>query len=907
MTSTLAAEPREGRPVARTLLSAKLTPPILRGDAVGRHRLLALLERVQPSKLALIQAPAGYGKTTLMAQWFKHLRDAGEGVAWINVDEADNDTARLLSCLQASLVPNGEHDSLEMLALINRCASDHERFTLFLDEVEALRDAQPQKLLELLLDYSPANVRIVMGTRSTPVLPLARLRMRQELLEVTAQDLRFLREEAARFLYARCGVQLAKATLDRLLETTEGWPAALQLVALSLVRGEDRSSVMQHLSSSRSQLIEYLVVDVLGNLHDEMRRFLLETSVLRRLCAPLCEAVTGSADGAAMLARLETANLFIQPLDGTREWYRYHALFAEVLQAELQQKRPGRAAEIARSASDWCAANGLLGESVEYSLQAQDTANAMLRMEQCVDEQIRIAQFHTVRRWLGKLPRADIERHPRLVIANAWALTFGQEFEQARQSIDQLHRLSQDPQTSPGYRKTLLVLEPILLMRLADVEKSIALAEAARAEIGRDSPFEWGHLATNLAYGYVLSGRQAEVQTYLREMTAALASARPANVFGLAYFAGTSGISESSLGNLHGAIHLFRSIEKIVAEHTGAVFPHLEPGSLPAQAMGFCAELLYEQNEIDEAEDWLDRYFRFVESTAVIECVVLTYLTRVRIHLSRDERVEADDLLIAASRHAARNGIHRLSIAVEWERVRTALVRGEVDRARVIARSTETRVPADSCPSFVLPHEEVNGAGIETIRLQIHDGSGAQALTALRTQTEHAAATLRRRRLAKLHILEGLALDALDQREAALGAMLAAVRLATTMGAVRMFVDEGPICWPLLKALGDDRKIRADKRLSAHLSKILAAFGADDVAAAVAAPAEAKAGGEPLSAREVQILERLGQGYSNLAVAQQLFLSTNTVKWHLRQIYEKLGANNRNQAIFLARQAGFLT
>jgi LuxR family maltose regulon positive regulatory protein len=894
-----------GEQLARTLLFAKLAPPVLRSDVVGRERLFGLLERALLAKLLLIHAPAGYGKTTLMVQRFKQLKEAGEGVGWINLDERDNDPVTLLASLQLALLPGSEQEALDALHVINRCAANHQRFTLFLDELEAVHAPQSMQLLELLLDYSPGNLHVMIGTRTTPALPLARLRIRHELFELNSQHLRFLRTEAAQLLYVRCGAELNGTVLDDLLEKTEGWAAALQLAAASLARGADQEHVMEHLSGSRTQVIEYLAVDVVGKLPHALRAFLLATAGLRRLCVSLCDAVTGRGDSATMLRKLEDANLFLQPLDETREWYRYHALFAEFLQLQLRQSAPEREAGLARKASDWCGGNGLMVEAVEYSLQAHDIDHAIAQMERCIDHQIRMGQFRTIRRWLSALPQQLIDNHPHLVTANAWALTFCQDFRLAAKVIEQLRRVSEDPRNPVAYRETLMVLEPVLLGVMGRRQESMERALAAWAQIERSSPLVRGSLGNSLAYSCIALGRHEDAQRYLREASFCL-TGPPANVSGLAYNAGIAGIHQACLGNLAGAIHLFRSIEKLVANYSTGLFSGIELRFLPAIGIGCCAELLYESNDIDEAEECLDRYFRFVDSVLMLESTILVHLIKIRIHLSRGEITQAEDVLLAASQHAIRTGIAWLAPIMDWERVRIALVNEDLDRAQIQARSIEPCGAADVAPTFIHPYEEINGAGIETIRLYIYQGEVERALECLQVQIQHASVALRRRRLVKLYILQAMALASGQRDDAALEVMLGAVRLGMTMRAVRCFVDEGQRCLVLLKALADGRTLPLDGNVTMHLQMLIDAFQSGNPSEAPALTLAAKQLVESISARELQILERLAQGYSNLAVAQQLSLSPNTVKWHLRHIYDKLGAKNRNEAVFLARQRGLL-
>lgn len=892
--------PRSGGGLLRT----KLAPPLIRGDTVARERLQATLEKGRCAKLSLIHAPAGYGKTTLMVQWMKHLQAAGERVAWLGLDGSDNDVSQLLAALHAAMLPHEPDRPLDLFALINRCAAEEQPFTLFLDEVEVLAEPAALQLVCQLLEYSPPQLHVVMGTRSVPDLPLARLRVRGDLIEIDGQDLRFALREAAQFLYVRCGVQLSKATMNELLERTEGWAAALQLLALSLRQGSDQD-MLHHLSGSRTQIIEYLAVDVVAKLPEETREFLMQTSILRRLSGPLCDAVTGAGNSTEMLQRLENANLFVLAIDQDREWYRYHALFAEFLRDRLLRTAPERAAANARKASDWCADHGLLAEAVDYSLQARDYETAIERLLACVDQQTRNGQFRRMRSWIAALPEATVEREPRLIAARAWASTFCQEFALAERLIDQLRRIVADPATSMALRKSLVTLEPTLLISTGRIDLARERAEAALREIGRDSPFEHGRMAAALGYASVAAGRHEEARRHLREAEASH-SAPPSSVLGIAYGMGYTAFLEASLGNLAGSLHLLRSIDRLVMDQDRTGPEVADPSFLPAFIIGSGAEMLYELNELDDAEEWLDRRFGLIDSIPTVQSVLLAYVVRIRLLLARGERQAAEEVLLAGSRHALRNGIERLTLAMEWERVRIALIEGDVPRARVLARSLAPHPRADVAPALIELYDEVNGAGIETIRLHLHDGDPQTALRWVDAHIEHAAGTLRRRRLMKLRILQALALRTLGQNEAAVDSMAAAVKLAAPMGAVRSFGEEGSDVQALLSTLAARPDPWADEKTRGHLRTLLSTFDVGASEPEVAQPAPTAVGDDTLSRREAQILQRLSQGYSNLAVAQQLFVSTHTVKWHLRQIYDKLGARNRSQAIFRARQLGLL-
>lgn len=879
--------------------------PVLRGDVIRRGRILDLLERGRASKLVLVHAPAGYGKTTQMIQWLKHLEGAGEGVAWITVDAQDNAAAHFRQRVCMALAGGRCREAMDILASINACASDHARFTLFLDDIDALGDPEAIRVLELLVDYTPPNLHIVMGSREVPALPLGRLRARGDLLEIDFEVLRFLRAEAAQLLYVRGGTDLARPDLDRLVERTEGWAAALHLVALSFARGADRDAVLGQLTGSRLEVVEYLEADVIGKLAEVTRRFLLETSVLRRLSPELCEAVTGLSDCAAILQRLDTAGMFLLPLDDSRRWYRYHALFAEFLRDQLRRTSPDAPSRIARKAADWCATNGFPVDAIEYSLQAGDTDQALALIDGYVGEHAAIGRFPTIRRWLSAMPAEALERHPRLLLANAWSQAFLLGSVEAERVLEQVRRLARTPGSPASVARTLLVLEPVLQIHAGKVAEATASSEAAWEEFGDSAVTERGTLANILAYAYIGAGRHEDAARRMRDAAACFPDPRRHQI-GLAYACRNNGVAEAVVGNLRGAIQRFEQVGTYTGADEGDTALEIDPGFVRSLASGYCAAIHYERNRLDEAESWIELHRRYRESTTVVDALILAYLVETRIHRARDDIVRAEEVLLAATRHGGQVGHPRLVTAIEWERVRLMLIEGDVERARILASSIEDAEAPVMAPAYVLPHEEVEGAGIERLRLQIGIGRLQEALQGIEVQVAHARKYLRRRRLAKLLVLQALAMEADGQPQAALGSLIEALRMARTMGAIRTFADEGPACGRLLQALVNDRAIVADRGLGGHLARV--------IEACLPASASVEAGAEPLAAapsdrlstREIQILQRLSQGYSNLAVAQQLFVSPNTVKWHLRQIYEKLHVGNRSQAVFIARQQGLV-
>ena len=419
---------------SQRLPPSKFSPRPLGPNQLERGRLVAALERHAHAKLVLMHAPAGYGKTTLMAQWYERLTAAGQGTGWVGLDDDDNDAGRLATVLSLALVPKA-HGETDLFDAVNRCLQVHSHFTLFLDEEERITAADAQHLFEVLLKLSPMDFHLVIGSRTQPQKLSTRLLLRSDFLELTARELAFQPAEISQFIRLRCGVTLDPPTEAYLAQRTEGWAAVLQLAAADIARGESARTLFDHADSPNRNLFQYLSDEVLIHLRPQQHQFLLQTAFVDELSGPLCDAITGGADGEAMLLELQQSNLLLQAVDSSRRRFRYHALFAEFLQRQLRERHPGQLPMLARRASDWCARAGRPESAVEYALLADDTEHLMTCMRLCMDRLITRAQFATARRWLRALPRATLRQQPDLLVWNAWVDIYTNDFAAAQESV----------------------------------------------------------------------------------------------------------------------------------------------------------------------------------------------------------------------------------------------------------------------------------------------------------------------------------------------------------------------------------------------------------------------------------------------------------------------------------------
>ena len=420
----------------QTLLTTKLRAPRTRQNLVERPRLREALNRDEERKLTLVSAPAGFRKTTLLVEWLMERSGNGRSVVWLSLDESDNDPARFLSYLVGALqnVEEGigegvlaslrspELPPIETVvgALINELAGAEREVTVVLDDYHLIDTRLVHEAVSYFLEYLPENVSLVIATRTDPPLSLSKLRARDQVTEIKAADLRFTTDEAAAFLKDVMGLSLSTEDIATLEEVTEGWVAALQLAALSMRDREDASAFVESFSGSNRHVLDFLAEEVLERQPADVREFLLKTSVLERMSAPLCDALTGRDDGQERLERLERENLFVVPLDDGRVWYRYHHLFAEFLRGRLGRESPELAGELHLRASGWYEENGLVAEAIGHALSAPDHELAARLIEGEAVEAWSRGEGLTTLGWLEALPTEAKRHRPRLFPHTPW-------------------------------------------------------------------------------------------------------------------------------------------------------------------------------------------------------------------------------------------------------------------------------------------------------------------------------------------------------------------------------------------------------------------------------------------------------------------------------------------------------
>src|SRR5215207_1990596 len=900
-----------------TLVSTKLRPFQTRPNLVARPRLIAKLEPEAGRKLMLISAPAGFGKTTLLGEWAASRSDE-QRVAWVSLDEADNDPARFLSYLVAALqtveeeIGEGVLSSLrapgpppiEALtgALLNELADFPGTLAIVLDDYHLIDSDQVHGIVSFLLERLPSNVHLVIASRIEPPLLLARLRARGQITEINAADLSFAREEAVAFLKDTMGLNLSDEYVAALEERTEGWIAGLQLAALSMRDREDIPGFVRAFSGSHRDVLDFLTEEVLERQSEQMRAFLLETSILQRLTGELCDAVTDRDDGQEALERLERENLFVVPLDDERRWYRYHHLFADVLHGLLKQERSEEVKELHLRAASWYERNGWASEAFEHALAAGDAGWAARLVEYYTQALLQRGEGVTVDQWLTALPAGLVRSRPRLSLARAiLALISGRADEVEPLLTDAERALTTDdqagePPVGEAVRGGLAnVLGSVAMLRAelarhrGDVEHTIQFTRRARAHLGEGDRYLRFFTSWNLAVVKQMQGRLGEAEDALAELAAdPWASGRNPYVAVRTYYA--LGQVQLTQGRLSAALQTFRQGLDLATEAGRR--------ALPAAGVAHVgvAEVLYERNELDAALGQAMRGVELCRQIGYAQWLVTSLSTLACIRQARGDQAGALEAIGEAERLVPSTVVD-IFFPVEVQRARLLLAQGKVDDA---ARwCTERGLGVEDEPSYLREREHLVLA-----RVLLAQDKPDQALMLLERHLEEAQVQRRRGSEIEILMLQALALWERDAKERAVSTLTQALTLAEPEGYVRTFVDEGPEMALLVsEVLEAQQRGPLPPPVPAHyLRKLLTAL--EEAASGSMQPTAELP--EPLSERELEVLILIEASKSNRRIAQELFVTAGTVKTHIRSIYRKLDAHSRTQALVRARELNLL-
>lgn len=885
--------------MASLLLATKLRIPPQPQRAVPRTRLIDALEGgVLHYKLSLISAPAGYGKTTLLAQW-AHL--SRFPIAWLSLGEEDNDLERFLRYLLAAwekvqpgvresplglLLSGMSPDTEAVLPAFINVANDAPSPMIFvLDDYHLIEDPAIQQALAFLLDHLPPAVHFMLVGRAEPPLPLARYRARHELLEFHAEDLQFSPEETTAFLSQVMQLDLSSNEVVTLQAQLEGWIAGLQLVALTLQRrlaGADKLVV----SGKHRFIADYLSEDVLAPLPDNLQRFLLQTSLLDRLCGPLCDAVTGEEGGQEMLERLERENLFLMPLDDSREWFRYHRLFADFLQEALQRQHPAEVAGLHHRAARWYLAHDLPEQAFPHAIAGEAVELAIDLANRYGVARLKAGEITLVKRWLESLPEAWYAGHPEFGFFRAAFLIFTGQFEACAHCLDEMEQVALAQSEEPRGQ-----LAKVTAMRcfIACFQHDLAGAERYAGQALQDLPEEEDFGFRPDVYGalgdtYRHHGRWQEAKAcYLKVLD--FPHAHDFRIESVHLFGALADL-DLRQGHLREAAGYWRKALAVIQDQ--AAWGNY---SLPLVGWVYIrmGEILYEWNELAQARDHLTQGLERAELGGDVRAMIAGYLLAARLELTAGDLAAAGDyleqarpLVVNAPFPGWADRFARLQLEL-W--LAQGRLRAAVDWADELqwGDALEER-----------PESAVAPLAIARVLIVTGDAPVIQRALGLLERSLQAAAGRAGVQIEAL-ALQALAHGRRGEPASALTALEHALRLAEPEGYLRLFVDLG---LPMLRLL---QTARSREVMPDYVTRLLAAGGPG----LLPAPAE-QALPEPLSPREQEVLKLIAAGLTNREIAEQLVVSPETIKKHTGSIYGKLGVSNRTEAAARARALDLL-
>lgn len=911
------------------LLMTKITIPPLRARLLLRERLIALLNQASAVPLILVSASAGSGKSTLLSAW---AHQSSSVVAWLTIDEQDDDPTRfwtyVVAALQHSGLPIGEA-ALAMLqspqpppltsaltALINDLSALSPDTALILDDYHLISEPAIHNSLQFVLEHCPPCLHLFLASRGDPPLPLARLRARGQVVEVRATDLRLNGDEAARFLTEVMGLALTDEQIDRLATRTEGWIAGLQLAALSLRRHDDASVFIQSFAGSHRLILDYIQEEIIDPLPEAQQRFLLQTSVLGRLNADLCQALTEEPASQVFLEDMERSGLFLVPLDDERRWYRFHALFREVLLARLRATQPTEVARLHRIAALWYQRQGWPQEAIPHGLASQDFALVADLLESQTERLFLHGELKTLLTWVELLPQNVLRAHPRLatsyILAFQILFPFTEQQEnhfirQLRADVERIVQSEDETELSLAERNQLRQRLKILggwrlvarALSEGDVEQLTRVAEQAQ-ELSLDDDSMWQqHRLGPLAMAWRMAGN-------FPPMLSALQANRltTQNLYLESQFLWGLVTALIACGQLREAHDRCRELQQIV-DRLGRPLP------VAAYPDLFQAQLAYAWNQLDVAKSAARKAIEQTTPLQYMDILMVAYEVLVRVCLAQNDLVGAERAVQDMERVYRSAEIPLFRPWVESLQVQIWLARGDLVPAADWADNSLYRREEP-----VYPRE---GAYLTLARVDLALGRYPQALSRLAGLLRAAVQVARVGSVLSILALQVAALQASGASPDALRVLPRLLALTEPEGCVRVFLDAGQPMRRAIQILLANAPTALSPSLAAFAQTVSDSFAREQPAAATETPTTLIAPSpsrppssaespliEPLTPREQEVLRLLATGATNQEIADRLVVSLTTVKKHVGSLLLKLAAENRTHAVARARELALL-
>jgi LuxR family maltose regulon positive regulatory protein len=882
---------------------AKLHAPFLAASQVRRAQLCARVQAAAAARLVLVRAPAGFGKTTVMAQCRADMEAAGQRTAWLTLDSVDNDPDRFIRGLCAMVATLGGAagqrdvpDLAQAALVLMEQLEDAPPFGLFFDDVEALQNPSVLSILRELIQNLPRQGRIMIASRSLPDLGLARMRVRGQLLELSGADLRFSVEETQTFMGHRGERAVPPADVHKLHQQTEGWAAALWLASLALERQGSDAGFIEGFSGSSDIVADYLLDEVFAAQPPALRDFLVRTSILRTLEPSLCDAVLGVGIGADMLARVAAADLFLVPIEGGSA-YRYHSLFAEFLRGQLVRQQPQAIPGLHLAASCWFELQMRPVPAIEHAIEGGQFERAMALMEAHVETLLEAGRMRLLARWFDALPDAAVQERPLLSVVKVWAVCFTRGPWEAMRLLDGSGWTVDEPRVRPH----VLVLRPLMLGMMDNYE--------AAYEVGRDSlqalptghPFADSVLATTMAYTFLVMGQYRESHRLLGKARQSHGARK--RHFNSMYAETVEGLLELEEAQLRKATARFR-----FAVHASGSGQTRHTGGNAFAGVPY-ALTLYELDELAQAEHLLGVYLPLARDVGLRDHIIMGHVALARIALQQGQTDQAWDLLTHLEEEGHARQLPRIAASARLERSHLYVLQGDADSARSELERAAANEDAvwQQVARLRLPAHDLEDLELGRLRWEACFGEPGQLVRRIEQAIAQAQAHKRKRRALKLRLLLAIALRRKGATPEALSTLGQLVRVLGNEGFVRLVVDEGLPAGQLLQLLVEHpqylRGVEGNPILEDYVQRLLRAFGPLPPTLQV----ETQERLETLTPKELRMLQLLADGSSNVELAQRLCVSDSTVRTHLRNINMKLNAQSRTQAVAIGRRFGLIT
>lgn len=914
------------------LLATKLHVPEPRRDLVARPRLRQLLDSAEHSstRLVLISAPAGFGKTTVLSQWLAATDGSAtrRDVAWVSLDAGDNDLRRFLNHVISAfqtLTPEVGQEAQAVLdaagnlptdavltSLINDLDTLAEATLLALDDYHEITASAVHEALGFLLGHLPQHILVTITTRSDPPLPLGRLRSNGCLVELRAADLRFTSDEARVLLNDVMGLELGPADINTLDERTEGWAAGLQLAALSIRGRDDAAAFVNAFAGSHRFVLDYLLEEVLNRQSDDVRAFLLDTSVLRQMNAPLCSALTGRGDARQVLEMLERDNVFVVPLDDERAWYRYHHLFADALRARLRSEQPERVAELHGAASRWYAEHGSLAEAVDHAESSGDVERTADLIELALPDLRKQRRGDTMHAWVNGMPEEVVHRRALLATLMAWSRLSQGDLDSVEAWLDAAET----------------ALESKQHVAVEEARTALAAAVEAWEQEVRELP------AMVAVYRASVAQARGDVAGTVAHARHALDLANPTDHFSRGAAAGFLGLAawaagdlttavdtfSEALANLHAAGNLADALGATVVlanmwlargrpdearrqyeRALAAANRHPGPLATTGDLHIGLADILREHDELDAAAEHLETARQLGASASLPENRHRWYTTKaglLRAHGDLDGAVE----MLESAAPLYQPGFFPDVRPIAAAKARVRISQGQL--AEVADWAVETATTVTDAPSYLSEFNQLTLARLLIAENRANvpgvapTGTLEDVVRMLDRILRSAKAANRTGSLVEARMLRALAHAAAGNTEAALGDLAAAVTDGVPAGYCRLFLDEGAPMQDLLHAVVRERRGHGASEYAGQLL--------DTVTTRPQRLAAAPTTDEALSDRELEVLRLLATDLTGPEIARQLYVSVNTLRTHTKHIFTKLEVNTRRAAVTRATELNLL-